>query len=357
MIKKICFVAFVCLLANCLAMGQTTTTRVVLGELFTSTTCPPCATQNPVFDQWYQNTSIKSQVAIIKYHVWWPASGDPFYLANTADVQARNSYYQPDLSHAYVPRMFVQGTTDAGAGASTWSSLIESSAATQSPVSITLSGTIPSSGGTLNIDVKQLGGQMPAGSYILHTVVTESNLAYTGSNGDPMHHNVMRKMYPSNSGRSFTLATNETKSLTQALTFGSGWVYDNLEVIVFVQSSSTKDILQAAKSSIKDIHTDVTKSPALPDNYVLYQNHPNPFNPCSTIRFGVPERCRVHVTIYNELGQRVTELVDQELQAGYFESIWSANVASGLYLYRIDAVSVADPNKRFTDVKKMVFLK
>ncbi len=90
MIRKMCLIAVISVVAFCSALSQTTT-RVVVGEVFTSTTCPPCATQNPVFDQWYQNTPIKAQVAIIKYHVWWPASGDPYYDANTADVQARNT--------------------------------------------------------------------------------------------------------------------------------------------------------------------------------------------------------------------------------------------------------------------------
>jgi hypothetical protein len=45
------------------------------------------------------------------------------------------------------------------------------------------------------------------------------------------------------------------------------------------------------------------------------------------------------------------------MNAGYFEKQWNANVASGLYIYRIDAVSVTDQNKKFVWVKKMLLLK
>jgi len=95
----------------------------------------------------------------------------------------------------------------------------------------------------------------------------------------------------------------------------------------------------------------------LPTMYSLEQNYPNPFNPSTTIRFGLPTRSRVRLVIYNILGQEITELVNQDLNAGYFEKLWYANVASGLYFYRIEAVSLSDQNKRYVDVKKMILLK
>jgi hypothetical protein len=95
----------------------------------------------------------------------------------------------------------------------------------------------------------------------------------------------------------------------------------------------------------------------IPKAYTLYQNYPNPFNPSTVIRFGIPTRSRVRLSIYNLLGQQVTELVNQELNAGYFEKSWNAVVASGLYLYRVEAISVNDPNRKFVSVKKMLLLR
>jgi hypothetical protein len=96
---------------------------------------------------------------------------------------------------------------------------------------------------------------------------------------------------------------------------------------------------------------------ALPSEFQLEQNYPDPFNPSTTIRFGVPTRSRVRLTIFNLLGQQVADLANEEMNAGSHERTWNASVASGLYFYRLEAVSVNDPSERFVDVKKMVFVK
>jgi photosystem II stability/assembly factor-like uncharacterized protein len=92
-------------------------------------------------------------------------------------------------------------------------------------------------------------------------------------------------------------------------------------------------------------------------DYNLGQNYPNPFNPSTKIRFSIPARSRVRLTIFNLLGQQVAELANEEMGAGNFERVWNANVASGLYFYRLEAVSVSNPSKRFVDVKKMVLVR
>jgi len=82
----------------------------------------------------------------------------------------------------------------------------------------------------------------------------------------------------------------------------------------------------------------------LPKTLELSQNYPNPFNPSTTIRFALPEEGRMKLVIYNVLGQKVKELVNEYRQAGYHEVIWSgknetgAQVASGVYIYQIETV-------------------
>jgi Secretion system C-terminal sorting domain len=94
-----------------------------------------------------------------------------------------------------------------------------------------------------------------------------------------------------------------------------------------------------------------------PERIKLLQNHPNPFNPSTTIQFSIAERSWVRLTIFNILGQQVAEMANEEMAAGNFEKTWSANVASGLYIYRLESVSVNDATKRFVDVKKMILIK
>lgn len=95
---------------------------------------------------------------------------------------------------------------------------------------------------------------------------------------------------------------------------------------------------------------------ALPYKYDLSQNYPNPFNPTTTIKYQIPEQAKVSLVVYNQLGQVVKTLVDQEQDAGYYKVRWNGDnnfgskVASGVYIFRMHTDS-------FVSVKKMVFLK
>ena len=57
------------------------------------------------------------------------------------------------------------------------------------------------------------------------------------------------------------------------------------------------------------------------------------------------------------LGQRLAVLVDEEQDARYYELTWEAGGASGLYFYRLGAVASDDANRRYVEVRKMLFVK
>jgi photosystem II stability/assembly factor-like uncharacterized protein len=94
-----------------------------------------------------------------------------------------------------------------------------------------------------------------------------------------------------------------------------------------------------------------------PSTFALYQNYPNPFNPSTTIRYGLPDRSKVGIVITNEIGQQVAVLENGEQEEGFHEVEWRANASSGIYFYRIEAVSTSNPNDRFVQTKKMLLLK
>ena len=92
-------------------------------------------------------------------------------------------------------------------------------------------------------------------------------------------------------------------------------------------------------------------SSLIPDKFSLRQNYPNPFNPSTTIEFAVPKQSMVKLSVYNLLGEKVSVLVNKELQAGHYKSVFDASsLPSGVYFYRIDAGS-------FTQTKKLMLLK
>jgi len=103
---------------------------------------------------------------------------------------------------------------------------------------------------------------------------------------------------------------------------------------------------------------------ALPNQFVLEQNYPNPFNPETSINYSISHDAKVKITIFNILGQRVKTLVDNNLAAGKYTVSWNGSTvtgstaASGVYFYRMEAVSSSQAGKKvFVDTKKMLFLK
>ena len=93
-----------------------------------------------------------------------------------------------------------------------------------------------------------------------------------------------------------------------------------------------------------------------PIEFALYQNVPNPFNPITSITYGVTERGHVNLTIYNALGQAVRTLVDREMPMGVHQIVWDGKdnvgraAGSGIYIYRL-----VSPEGRL--VKKMVMVR
>jgi hypothetical protein len=97
-------------------------------------------------------------------------------------------------------------------------------------------------------------------------------------------------------------------------------------------------------------------SPAAPLSNYLAQNHPNPFNPVTTISFGLKSPDGVTLRIYDAAGRRVRTLIDGAVPAGHHSAQWDGTddagqrVASGVYFYRMETSS-------FTKTRKMLVLK
>jgi len=89
----------------------------------------------------------------------------------------------------------------------------------------------------------------------------------------------------------------------------------------------------------------------LPDKYSLSQNYPNPFNPSTTIEFALPQKEFVKLKVYDVLGNEVTTLISEELNAGLHNFEFDASsLTSGVYIYKINAGS-------FTQTRKMILLR
>jgi parallel beta-helix repeat protein len=97
----------------------------------------------------------------------------------------------------------------------------------------------------------------------------------------------------------------------------------------------------------------------IPTEFGLMQNYPNPFNPATSIRFALPERSSVKLTLFNTLGIEVSVLVDDELEPGVYQYRLAADqLPTGMYIYTLKAQSSADgTSKAYSSSKKMVLVK
>ena len=87
------------------------------------------------------------------------------------------------------------------------------------------------------------------------------------------------------------------------------------------------------------------------DDYKLYQNFPNPFNPATIISFKLNQSGFVSLKVYNLVGQVVAVLVNENKEAGTYSTQFDASeLSAGIYLYKLQV-------NGFTSVKRMTLIK
>ena len=132
-----------------------------------------------------------------------------------------------------------------------------------------------------------------------------------------------------------------------SLISGCGFIIDDVNYSDFIYSSLFDCISASTLGNENEINPTVFK---------LYQNHPNPFNPITSLRYDLPEDGLVNIAIYDMMGRIVKTLVNSSQTAGYKSIQWNATnnrnepVSAGLYLYTIEV-------GEFRQTKKMVLLK
>lgn len=101
----------------------------------------------------------------------------------------------------------------------------------------------------------------------------------------------------------------------------------------------------------------------VPRSYGLEQNYPNPFNPSTTIRYQLPHRSKVRISVFSVIGQEIQTLRDDIEDAGYWSLVWNSTdergleAASGIYFIRMSAVSMTHMADTYTQTRKMLLLK
>ena len=125
----------------------------------------------------------------------------------------------------------------------------------------------------------------------------------------------------------------------------------------FDTSTNLSDFSNQVSVLVKDI-TAINDFPSgKPEGYALLQNYPNPFNPSTRIVYSVPFESNVKLSVYNSLGQIISELYHGTRSAGYYDEYFDAtSLPSGVYFYRMEARSISN-DKIYSDIKKMILIK
>ncbi|MBL7127415.1 MAG: T9SS type A sorting domain-containing protein [Ignavibacteria bacterium] len=97
--------------------------------------------------------------------------------------------------------------------------------------------------------------------------------------------------------------------------------------------------------------TNISTNGEIPNEFRLYNNYPNPFNPTTNIKFSIPTQGFVTLKVFNSLGKEVATLVNENTSVGTYEVNFDAgSLTSGVYFYRLQS-------DNFTETKRMMLIK
>ncbi|MBT8378744.1 MAG: DUF1028 domain-containing protein [Ignavibacteria bacterium] len=155
----------------------------------------------------------------------------------------------------------------------------------------------------------------------------------------------------SNSGAGLLSGVTDLGNGTYQATITAPLTIGNDTISAFVISGiDTTSIFQ--ESVVKYfIPTSVNDKLIKPDQYYLYQNYPQPFNPNTTLKFQIPESTDVVLEVFDMLGNKIITLINETVSKGiHILNFDGSNLPSGIYFYAIKA-------GEFSDTKKMVLIK
>ena len=125
----------------------------------------------------------------------------------------------------------------------------------------------------------------------------------------------------------------------------------NVKKIVSIKNKNTSQKLIIDATSL-----DIADNSAIPTEFKLHENYPNPFNPSTNIKFDIPENGLVSLIVYDLMGHKVTELVNTNMNSGFHNVSWNGTdnfgntVSTGVYIYQLKTGN-------YSNTQKMLFIK
>ena len=224
----------------------------ILMELFTSTTCGPCLPQNTTLNRYLDPTSsvyagdLADKWIVLRYHVWWPSSGDPYYDWNQSPVINREAYYDV----GYVPHMYTNGNVDSAGTAATWRTNARAAVNQPTVFKIDINGSRNGNNISGNVQVTSSADLSDISGFKLYVAVTHDNSTYNAPNGQTVFDQTFVDFLTgSNVGGqqiySDTISLGAAETMTKAFNWtmdsnwpndsGVSWSIEKLNLVAFVQ--------------------------------------------------------------------------------------------------------------------------
>ena len=316
-----------------------TADRVVLAEEFTSSTCGPCASFNPGYKQLLDANSANTEtgrVTSVKYQMNWPSPGnDPAYNQEAADRRvAYGISGVPDVVYS---------------GSNIPTSQANIDIVKDVPSLANLSAEWSATGNYIQCDATVNALADLGSNVVLHMAMIEKQINHSiQTNGETVFYHVFRKfmdgsnghsMSNMTAGNSFTHYANSTISVNAAPAQGSFdfWIgTSNMDVIVWLQNTTTGEVLQSAygkytTSGINEMD-DVARFIAV---------YPNPSNEVAGIELDLIDRSDVTLNLVNSLGQTVYTSA-KSLDAGIQKiEVSTASLSAGLYFINVNVDGIS----------------
>jgi len=224
----------------------------VLVELFTNTSCVPCVATNNYIDGIMNHTGVTyndDSVIIIRVHSS-VFNGDPFYLFNQPVNNARQQFYNAWISN---PRTFLDGTLlGTTLNIPVFTAAINARLLLSNNFNISVNTTYDTSTRNVSLDMEvgQITGDTARSDIVLHAAVLENGLYYQGSNGETNFDNVMRDLATGVNGQALTISPGQLADIDNNFTLMTGINPANVDIVVFVQSTTTKEVLGVTKKKL-----------------------------------------------------------------------------------------------------------
>lgn len=298
--------------------------RMPVFEIFTSSTCGPCAAASPNIKAVFAANPDK--FTAIKYQMDWPGAGDPYV---NADGLTRRSFY----GVSGIPDMYVDGTAE-DEGSYTTPML---NAAYNIPSFMTINASYSVTGQTVHVTgtIEPLNNYTGSHNLRMHIGVFEHlTTGNIGSNGETEFHYVEHKMMPDGNGTAISSLTSGTPyTIDKTFTFPAAnnvEQFTDLGVVVFVQNNSTKEVYQSSfAANPAGISGDIQHGMGIQKIF------PNPVVKTAVMLYQTKDSNPAQIKVINQLGEVVMEMTDDSQTGTNQADLKMENLASGLYFVEL----------------------